>query len=174
MAWCGSSDPLPAVEPPGWGVGLHVQRVVDARVGPETRHRHDAVVDLADGTQVLPRDVVGGGAVLPVARVVEHEYALGVRHRQRIGQQQRDPLLGDGIHVPRRFGEEELQALHLGRLRLDDRLRTGERGERLVPIPRRQQAGEVCAELTPLGERRNSGSKWAAYASSGLGAGGHG
>jgi hypothetical protein len=88
---------------PGSGVRLDVQRVVHARVGPQTRDRDDAVVDLAHAAQVLPRDVGSGGAVLPVARVVEHEDALGVRRREGIGHEPRDARRRDRLGVPRRL-----------------------------------------------------------------------
>jgi hypothetical protein len=66
--------------------------------------------------EVLPRDVRGRCPVLPVARIVEHEHALGVRRRERVGEELRDPLLGHGLRLPTRLRQEELQALRRGAL----------------------------------------------------------
>jgi hypothetical protein len=51
-----------------------------------------------------------------------------------------------------RFGQKKLQLLHRGRLRLHHRLGTSQRRQRLVPLARGQQAGQIGAEVMALGK----------------------
>ena len=98
-------------------------------------------------------DVRGPGPVLAVPAVVDHQHSRIVRRGRRIGQQQLQP---PGIHlvsIPPRLGQEELQPLHRRMLRPRDRLGPGQRGQRLVPVPRRQQPGQVLPEPPPLRQR---------------------
>jgi hypothetical protein len=77
-------------------------------IGPQRGYRDNAVVDLADGTQVLARHVIGRVAILAIARIVNHQHAAG-RWRAVFGlHQQRKPLRGNRLRVPARFGQEEL------------------------------------------------------------------
>ena len=72
---------------------------------------------------------------------------------RRIGQQQLQAPGVDLLGVPGRFGQEELQPLHRRMLGPDDRLGPGQAGQRLVPIPRGEQPGQVLPEPPPLGQR---------------------
>src|SRR5439155_10252699 len=64
------------------------------------------------------------------------------------------PPVIDPLGVPPRLGQEELQPLHRRQLGPGHRLRPGQRGQRLVPLPRRQQPGQVLAEPPPLRHMR--------------------
>ncbi len=142
---------LPALgEVVGGAVGHGVQRVVDVLVRPAGGHRHDAVVGFAQSAQPLPADVRGRLPVLAVARVVDHQHSAGVRRGRGIGQQQRHSAGVDLLVVPRRLGQEELQPLHRGMLGTDYGLGAGQGGQRLVAVPRQQQAREVLAEPAAL------------------------
>lgn len=50
-----------------------------------------------------------------------------------------------------------MQLLHWCGLRLHQRFGAGQRGERLVPVARRQQAGEIGTEVVSLGKRMKQG-----------------
>ncbi|GGL95423.1 hypothetical protein GCM10010129_44190 [Streptomyces fumigatiscleroticus] len=66
------------------------------------------------------------------------------------------PLKSAGIDLlmlPRRFGEEEPQPLHRRVLGPGHRFRPGQGGQRLVPLPRGRQPGQVPAQTPPLGQR---------------------
>ena len=73
-----------------------------------------------------------------------------MRRRRRVRQQQLQPA---GIHlgsIPPGLREEELQPLHRRMLRTGRRLRPGQRSQRLIPVPRRQQPRQVLPEPPPL------------------------
>jgi hypothetical protein len=138
---------------PGRGVRHRVHRVIQPFISPHRGHGDHPVVGLAVPAQPLMADVGGLRAVLAVPAVVDHQHPAAVRRGRRIGQQQLQPT---GIHlvsVPPRFGQEELQPLHRPVLRPHDRLGPGQRGQRLVPVPRRQQPGQVLPEPPPLRQR---------------------
>ena len=119
----------------------------------------------------------GGAAVLAVAGVIDHQHPLGVRRGRRVGHQQPDPLLVDGLVVPARLRQEPLQPLDLAVLGAHDRLGIGQPGQRLVPVAGRQQALEVVAQAAALRQARKqrvevlgvvlqrAGSGWAGAAS---------
>jgi hypothetical protein len=94
--------------------------------------------------------VRGLGAVLAVPAVVDHQHPAVMRRGRRIGQQQLQPARIHLVSVPPGFREEELQPLHRRVLRPGDRLRPGQRSQRLVPLSRRQQPGKVLPEPPPL------------------------
>lgn len=119
----------------GGGVGSGVQRVVHTAVGPHRGHRDDAVVRLAQPAQPLPAHVCGGGAVLAVPGVVDHDAPAVVRSRRRLLAQQFKPPVVDLLGLPGRFGQEEQQPLHLRHPRTGHRFRPGQTGDRLVPLP---------------------------------------
>jgi hypothetical protein len=85
--------------------------------------------------------VRGLGAVLAVPAVVDHQHPAAVRRGRRVREQQLQPPGVDLVSVPPGFREEELQPLHRRVLRPGHRLGPGQRGQRLVPVPRRQQPG---------------------------------
>jgi hypothetical protein len=98
-----------------------------------------------------------------------------MRGRRRIGEQQLAPAGGlDLFRIPPGFGEDEPQLLHRPMLRPGHRLGPGKRGQRFVPVPRRQQPGQVLPEPPPLRQTAEQSSNRAAYPSSGPGAAGHG
>lgn len=137
----------------GGGVRLRVQRVVDPPVGPHRGHRDDPVVGLAQSAQPLPAHVRGRGAVLAVPGVVDDQHTLIMRGGGRIGANHLKPPVIDLPGVPGGLRQEELQPLHGRILRAGHRLGAGQAGQRLVPVPRRQQGREVLAQATSLGER---------------------
>jgi hypothetical protein len=69
------------------GVGLGVQRIVEAFVGPHGGHGDDAVVGLAIAAKPLPADMRGAGAVFAVAGVVDSDHAAGVWCGRRVVHQ---------------------------------------------------------------------------------------
>ena len=141
---------LPLREVPRRGVRQRVHRVIDALIGPHRGHGHDAVVGLAVPAQILPAHVRGLGAVLAVTRIVDHQHPAAVRRGRRISPQQVQPAGVHRLRIPYRFGQEELQPLHRRQLGPGHRLRPGQPGQRLVPLPRRQQPRQVLAEPPPL------------------------
>jgi hypothetical protein len=138
-------------------VGHHMQRVVVHFVGPQRGHGDDAVVDLADRAQVLARHMIGGAALLAVPRVIDDQHTVGRWSRGRLGEQQRQAPGIDRFGVPGGLGEEKLQPLHLGGLRLDQRLGAHQCRERLGPVAREQQARQVGAKAMALGRRLEQG-----------------
>jgi hypothetical protein len=137
----------------GGGVGDGVQGVVQAGVGPHRGHGDDAVVGLAVAAQPLASHVRGGGAVLAVPGVVDDQHALVVRGGGGVGQQQFDAPVVDPLVLPGGLGQEELQPLDGRVLGTGHRFGVSQAGQRLVPVSRRQQSGEVLAEAAPLGQR---------------------
>ena len=65
-------------------------------------------------------------------------------------QQRLQPAGIDPAGIPPGFGQEELQPLHRRMLCPGHRLGPGQRGQRLVPVPRRQHPGQVLLESPPL------------------------
>lgn len=87
-------------------------------IDPKRGHRDNAVIGLADRTQVSARHVIGDVTILVIARIVNHRYA-SARWCAVLGlHKQREPLRSDRFRVPTRFGQKELQPLYLGRLSL--------------------------------------------------------
>jgi len=64
--------------------------------------------------------------------------------------QQVQPAGVDRLRLPHRLGQEELQPLHRRKLGPGHRLRPRQGRQRLVPLPRRQQPGQVLPEPPPL------------------------
>jgi hypothetical protein len=108
---------------------------------------------LADRAEVLPGDMRGGRAVLPIAGVVEHEHAAAMGCRGRLALQQRKAPGVERLRAPVGLREEVLQALDLGALRLHHRFRAGQSRERLVAIPRGEQPAQVAPKAAALAER---------------------
>jgi hypothetical protein len=77
----------------------------------------------------------GGGAVLAVAGVVDHQDTGLVRGGGRVLAQQLHPSVVDHLVVPGRFREEPLQPLDLTVLGTGDRLGIGQPGQGLVAVP---------------------------------------
>jgi hypothetical protein len=77
----------------------------------------------------------GGGAVLAVAGVVQHQHAPVIGGGGRVLAQQLHPSVVDHLVVPGRFREEPLQPLDLTVLGTGDRLGIGQPGQGLVAVP---------------------------------------
>ncbi len=58
-----------------WGVGLHVNGVVHAFVGPETADGDHALVDLAQIGQVLPTDMGGLVTIFAISSLIDHQHS---------------------------------------------------------------------------------------------------
>ena len=110
--------------------------------------------------------------VLAVPAVIDHQHPAAVRRGRRYRPQQLQPPRIDPLRIPPRFREEELQPLHRRVLRPGHRLGPGQRGQRLVPVPRRQQPRQVLPEPPPLRQTAEQVINRAAYPSSGPGAAG--
>ncbi len=136
----------------GGGVGSRGQGVVHAAVGPHRGHRDDAAVRLAQPAQPLPAHVRGRRAVLAVPGVVDHDDPTVMRSRRRLLSQELEPPVVDLIGLPGGLGQEELQPLHPRHPRTRRRLRPRQAGDRLVPVPWRQQSGQVLTKPPPLGQ----------------------
>jgi hypothetical protein len=118
--------------------------------------------------------VRGRRAVLAVPAVIDHQHARIVRGGRRIREQQFQPAAINLLSVPPGFGQEELQPLHRRMMRPECRLGPGQRGQRLVPVPRRQQPGQLIPEPAPLRQRTEQVINRATSPSSGPGAAGQG
>src|SRR5215218_10987228 len=94
----------------------------------------------------------GGGAVLAVPGVVDHQRPRIMGGGGRVFPQQLDAALVELLVVPSRFREEPLQPLDLTVLSASDRLGAGQPGQGLVAIPREQQALQVVTEAAALGQ----------------------
>jgi hypothetical protein len=88
---------------------------------------------------------------LGVPGIVQQQRALLVRGGHRVRPQQFDPPDVQHLVVPRRFGQEPLQALYLPVLSADPRLGVGQRGQGLVPVPWAQQGHHVVPQRLTLG-----------------------
>ena len=77
-----------------------MDRPIDPLIGPQAGDGHDAIVDLADPAQVLAGHMGGGGAVLAVAGVVDHQHTPIVRRGRRVLAQRPHPLVVDSLVVP--------------------------------------------------------------------------
>ena len=88
--------------------------------------------------------------VLAVPAVIDHQHPRLVRRRRRVRRQQLQPPGTDPVRIRAGLGHKELQPLHRRMLRPRDRLGPGQRRQRLVPLPRRQQPGQVLPEPPPL------------------------
>ncbi len=92
---------LAACELVGWGVGFHVERVVDPFIRPERADRDDAVVDLADAAEVLPPDVRRVRAVLaiPVSSITSAPLASAAVAGSAANVVRRQALTASASHV---------------------------------------------------------------------------
>ncbi len=77
------------------------------------------------------------------ARIAEIRGNLQLGTERRIFQQQLSSPVIDHAQVTPGLGQEELQPLHRPMLRSGHRLRRGQRRQRLVPVPQRQQPRQV-------------------------------
>jgi hypothetical protein len=93
----------------------------------------------------------GGGAVLAVAGVVQHQHAPVMGGGGQVLAQPPHPPLVDHLVVPGRFRQEPLQPLDLAVLGPSDRLGPGQPGQGLVPIAWQQQALQVVTQAAALG-----------------------
>jgi hypothetical protein len=78
----------------------------------------------------------GLGAILTVARIIDHQHPRMVRRGRRVRPQQPRPPGVDPLRIPPGLRKEELQPLHRPMLRPRHRLSPGQRRQRLVPVPR--------------------------------------
>ena len=101
--------------------------------------------------------MVGGVAVLAVARVINDQHAVWRGRRCWLGAQQRQALGIYRLAVPGGLGEEKLQPLHLGRLGLDQWLGTHQCRQCLGAVARQQQARQVGAKAVTLRTRLEQG-----------------
>jgi hypothetical protein len=93
----------------------------------------------------------GGGAVLAVAGVVNHQHAPVIGGGGRVLAQQLHPPVVDLLVVPGRFRKEPLQPLDLAVLGTGDWLGPGQPGQGFVAIAGQQQALQVVTEPAALG-----------------------
>ena len=77
-----------------------MDRPAAALVSPQAGHRDDPVVDLADRPQVLASHMGGGGAVLAIAGVVQHQHTRIMGGGGRVLPQQLDTALVELFVVP--------------------------------------------------------------------------
>ena len=137
-------------EVPRRGVGHRVHGVIEPLVSPHRGDGDHPVVGLAVPAQPLMAHVRGLRAVLAVPAIVDHQHPAAMRRGRRVREQQLQPPGIDPLSIPPGLGQEELQPLHRRVLRPGHRLGPGQRGQRLVPVPRRQQPGQVLPEPPPL------------------------
>jgi hypothetical protein len=135
---------------PGRGVRHRVHRVIQPLIRPHRGDGDHPVIGLAVPAQPLMAHMRGPGAVLAVSAVIDYQHPAAVRGGHRIGQQQLQPTVIHPVRIPPRFGQEKLQPLNRPMLRPGHRLSPGQRGQRLVPVPRRQQPRQVLPEPPPL------------------------
>jgi hypothetical protein len=101
-----------------WGVGLHVNGVVHAFVGPETAEGDHAIVDLAQVRQLLATDVGALVTIFAVPRLIDHQHSTLIGRWCWIVEQQLESL---GLHlalIPGRFDSETLAVFALVEARL--------------------------------------------------------
>lgn len=67
-------------------------------------------------------------------------------------RQQFKPPVVDLLGLPGGLGQKERQPLHPRPPRAGDGLRPGQAGDRLVPLPRRQQPGQILTTTPPLSQ----------------------
>jgi site-specific DNA recombinase len=137
-------------EVPGRRIRHRVHRVVDALVSPQRGDGDHPAIGLAVAAQPLMAHVRGLRAVLAVPAVIDHQHPAAVRRGRPVRQQQLQPAGVDPLRVPPGLRQEELQPLHRRVLRPGHRLGSRQRGQRLVPVPRRQQPRQVLPEPPPL------------------------
>ena len=94
----------------------------------------------------------GGGAVLAVAGVVQHQRTPVMRSGRRVLPQQLHAPLVDLVVVPGRLREEPLQPLDLTVLGTRNRFGAGQPGQGLVAVAGQQQALQVVAQAAALGQ----------------------
>ena len=135
---------------PGRGVRHRMHRIIQALISPHRGDGDHPAVGLAVPAQPLPAHMCGLHPVLAVPAVIDHQHPAAVRRGRRVRPQQLQP---PGVHRPRlphRLRQEELQPLHRRKLRPRHRLRPGQRRQRLITLPRRQQPRQVLPEPPPL------------------------
>jgi site-specific DNA recombinase len=137
-------------EVPGRRVWHRMHRVIQPLVSPQCGDGDHPVVGLAVPAQPLMAHVRGLGAVLAVPAVVNHQHPAAVRRGHPVRRQQLQPAGVDLLWIPPGLRQEELQPLHRRMLRPGHRLRPSQCGQRLVPVPRRQQPGQILPEPAPL------------------------
>jgi hypothetical protein len=152
------------------GVRHRAHRVIQPLVSPYRSDGDHPVIGLAVPAQPLMTHVRGLRPVLAVPAVIDHQHPRIMRGGRGIRAQQLQPAGVDPLRIPPRLREEELQPLHRRILRPGHRLGPGQRRQRLVPVPRRQQPGQVLPEPRRCARRPNRSSNRAAYSSSGPGA----
>src|ERR687891_2977969 len=119
---------------------------IKTRVRPQAADCHNAIIDLAQGAQVLAGHVLSAVAGLAVPAIIDDEHSLLVRSRARLISEQ---LQAAGIYrlaVPGRLGKEVLELLHTRMLGFLDRSGPSQAGESLVPVSGQQQALEIAPE----------------------------
>jgi hypothetical protein len=87
----------------------HIDGRVPLPVRQDAKHRHLAVVDLAQPARPLPRHADRLIALLGEARLVENQAAVGLAAEKRIGVQA--DLRHDQLVLPRRVADEMLKLL---------------------------------------------------------------
>ena len=91
---------LAAGKPVRRRVGLDLERVVDALVGPQAGHGDHAVVGLAEIGEILAANVGGLVAVFAVTGLVNDEHAVVVGRTGRIGAQEVQALAIERVGIP--------------------------------------------------------------------------
>jgi len=140
------------------GGRLDVERMsLDGLVGPQARHADQAVVDLAKVGQELLAHMHGLVAPLAVPLFVDDQHALAVEAVRGSHLQQLHAPLCQRLRVPHGLGEEPLQTLGLWVRGADDRLRSGQGGQRLVALLAQEQALQIAPEAIALGALAEEG-----------------
>jgi hypothetical protein len=127
-----------------------MERELKAVVGPQATDRHNAIIDLADGAQVLAGHMVGLVTRFAVPAIIDDEDSFLVRSRAGVIQEQLQAAGVDGFTIPGGLGEEVLEFLHLGMLGILDGPGPSQTSESLVPISGKQQALQIGPEGFPL------------------------
>ncbi len=78
-----------------------MQRIIARLIGPQRDDRDNVIAYLAHRTQILPRHMIDGMALLAISRVVDREDALGRGGGFRIQTQQ--PQTPVGMKLPDRI-----------------------------------------------------------------------
>jgi hypothetical protein len=159
---------------PGRGVRHGMHRIAQTLIGPQRGDRDHPVVGLAVPAQPLVVHVRGLRAVLTVHRIIDHQHPAAVRRGRRIFHSNSNLRALTRSRSQRDSERKNCSRCTRRMLRSGHRLRPGQRRQRLVPVPRGQQPGQVLPEPRPSAKEPNRSSNRAAYPSSGPGAAGHG
>ena len=84
-------------------VGLEVNRIVDALIGPQARHRNHPIVDFAHIAQILTSYMCCLVTILAISRLIDHQHSVRVGSRDLILPQQPEPLGLDLALIPVRL-----------------------------------------------------------------------